>query len=329
MLKNLNLKEMNYKKFIADWAAVIATIVAIIYFSIAMPTQFLTSSNITTILRAIAVTTVLGMGLTLIFAIGGFDLSAGQMATMAGFLCMSMCIWFGVGTVGAIIYSIIGVMLITCISLFLIVKCKIPDLLATLAMTFFLEGLSLTYSGGGAISAGMPRPNGAASIGSVPSSLTTLGQSPTVIYIMLVSVILVHVFLNYTKHGRFIYSVGGNKTAARLSGIPYKKYRIATGMLAAMFIAIAGVLVCARNSSAQINGAVAYQMPALSAVFIGRSVAGQGKANAIGTFIGAILVGVLDNGLIMVGVPYYSLSAIKGVVLALALASAYFSAKEE
>ncbi len=87
--------------------------------------------------------------------------------------------------------------------------------------------------------------------------------------------------------------------------------------------------MASRNQSAQINGAAAFSMPALSAVFIGRSVAGQGKPNAVGTLIGATLVGVLDNGLVMMSVPYYSLNAIKGVVLAIALASAYYTTKEE
>jgi simple sugar transport system permease protein len=146
---------------------------------------------------------------------------------------------------------------------------------------------------------------------------------------MLISVFFVHILLRYTKYGRFIYAVGGNKTAARLSGIPTDKYRIVAGLISAFFIALAGILVVSRNQSAQINGANAYQMPALSAVFIGRSVAGQNKPNAFGTLIGAVLVGILDNGLIMMSVPYYSLNAIKGIVLAVALISAYSTVKED
>lgn len=238
-------------------------------------------------------------------------------------------IWYGTNVWLAILIAIGGTLAITMITMFLIVKCKIPDLLATCAMMFFLDGLSLTYSGGGAISAGMPRPNGAPSIGVVPQILKTMGTSPTIIIIMLVIVVFVHVFLNYTKHGRYIYAVGGNKTAARLSGIPVRKYRIIAGLMAGGFIALSGILVAARNQSAQIAGAAAFSMPALSAVFIGRSVAGQGKPNAVGTLIGATLVGVLDNGLVMMSVPYYALNAIKGVVLAIALASAYYTTKEE
>ncbi len=323
------LNKFQAGKWIRDWAAVMAVVLLFAFFSLMMPGTFATSDNFTTIFRSISITTVLAMGLTLILSVGGFDLSAGSAATMASFLLMSMVIWYNTSLWIAIPYALLGCLLLQGVTMFLIVKCKIPDLLATCAMMFLLDGLSLTYSGGGAISSGMPRPDGAPSTGIVPQTLKVLGTSPTIIIIMLVSVAFVHVFLNYTKYGRYIYAVGGNKIAARLSGIPEKKYRIIAGLMAGVFIAIAGVLVASRNQSAQINGANSYQMPALSAVFIGRSVAGQGKPNAVGTLIGATLVGLLDNGLIMMSVPYYALNMVKGVVLAIALASTYYSIKED
>lgn len=322
-------KKIHIGKLITNWAAVITVIILLLFFSIKMPDTFPTSSNITTILRSISITTVIAMGLTLTLSVGGFDLSAGATATMASFFMMSFVIWYDLNMWVAILLTIVGTLAITMINMFLIVKCKIPDLLATVAGMFFLEGLCLTYSGGGAISAGMPRPNGQPSLGGVPKAFKVLGTSPTIIIIMLVLVTLVHIFLKYTKYGRYIYAVGGNRIAAKLSGIPVKKYRILAGVMAGVCIAIGGILVASRNQSAQINGATSFQMPALAAVFIGRSVAGQGKPNAIGTLIGATLVGILDNGLIMMSVPYYSLNAIKGIVLALALASTYYSMKED
>lgn len=328
-MQEINRKKRNIGIFISNWAAIIAIFIIIIVFSIAMPDTFPTAGNITTILRSISITTVLGMGLTLTLAVGGFDLSTGYSATMASYFAMSLIIWYGTNPWIACVVAILGTMVLQFGSMFLIVVCKIPDLLATCAMMFILDGLSLTYSGGGAISAGMPRPDGVASLGRVPADFKMLGTAPTIIIVMFITVIFVHVFLSYTKFGRYIYATGGNKIAAKLSGINVKKYRVIAGLLAAVFIALAGILVASRNQSAQINGAVSYAMPALAAVFIGRSVAGQGKPNAIGTLIGSILVGILDNGLVMIAVPYYSLNAIKGLVLALALISAYWNTKEE
>lgn len=328
-LEKSSKRNLSVTKLITDWAAVMTVIILVVFFSLAMPDVFPTAGNITTVLRSISITTVLAMGLTLTLAVGGFDLAAGTTATMSSFIVMSFLIWHGVNLWVSILISIVATMGIYMISMFLIVKCKVPDLLATCAMMFFLEGLSLTYSGGGAISAGMPQPNGTPSVGIVPEALKTMGTSPTIIIIMLFAVAFVHIFLKYTKYGRYIYAVGGNKIAAKLSGIPANRYRVIAAMMAAVFVALAGILVASRNQSAQINGATAYQMPALAAVFIGRSVAGQGKPNAIGSLIGATLVGILDNGLIMMGVPYYSLNAIKGVVLAISLVSAYYSTKDE
>jgi simple sugar transport system permease protein len=122
--------------------------------------------------------------------------------------------------------------------------------------------------------------------------------------------------------------MGGNKTAAKLSGINVKKYRFLAGMITAIFIAIGAIVVCSRNSAAQITGVDNYLMPSLAAVFVGQSVGGAEKPNAIGTMIGAGLVAVLENGLTMLSVPYYALPAVKGAVLALALIAAYATKKQ-
>lgn len=326
---NKKLNAQSVTNFIKNWAAVIAIVLLVCIFTIMRPTSFLTFSNIETIMRSISINTVLAMSLTVTLAVGGFDLAAGALASVSGYFVMSYVLWYGTNFWLALLITIVFTLVLQCLTMFLIIKCKIPDLLATCAMMFVLQGIGLTYTGGGAISAGMARPDGEASVGSVPAIMKTIGTSPTIIIIMLVCVAIVHLFLTYTKYGRYIYAVGGNKTAAKLSGIPVKKYRFIAGMIAALFIAFTGVLVASRNQSAQIQGAEGYQMYALSAVFIGRSVAGQEKPNAIGTLIGAVLVGILDNGLIMVGVPYYSLNAVKGAVLAIALIAAYASTKED
>jgi simple sugar transport system permease protein len=315
------------KSFFGSWGSILALVVVFVFFSIKMP-MFLTGSNMITILRSIAVTTIMAIGVTVTLAVDGFDISVGSMATMSGCFVISFFCWYQMSIWLAIPLTIVLTIALTMFLLLLIVKFKVPDLLASLAMMFILQGLSLTYAGGGAISQGMPRSNGDATLGVIPKIFKDIGQAPTIIIIMLVIVVLVHVLMTYTKYGRYMYAVGGNKEAARLSGIPVKRYRIYAGILSAVFVAISGLLVASRNMSAQILGAEGYTMPAIAAVFIGISVAGAEKPNAFGTFIGASLVGVLENGLIMMSVPYYAMNAIKGLVLALALASAYYGKKE-
>jgi simple sugar transport system permease protein len=191
-------------------------------------------------------------------------------------------------------------------------------------MLFIVEGVAMTYTGGGSISEGMPRLDGTETFGRLAPMFKSLGAAPWIIVIMLVVVVLVHIFLNYTKHGRYMYVVGGNPEAARLSGIPVDHYRTLAYILSATMAALGGVILASRIGSSQINAGAGYLMPAVAAAYIGFSVGGVGRPNAIGTLMGAVLMGVLENGLVMMSVPYYSLNIVKGVVLAIALASTYF-----
>ena len=326
-LKNKGFK-LSYSKILSNWGSVIALILVTLFFVIRMPETFLNPANITTIFRSISVTTIMAIGLTFTLAVGGFDLSAGSMASWVGVLVISFFSWYCMKMWLAIPLTIFVAILTNLVAMLLIIFFKVPDLLATLAMMFILDGLALTYSGGGALSQGLPRTDGTPTFGIIPLEFKLMGQAPTIIIIMVIVVLVAHVFLTYTKYGRFIYATGENNEAARLSGIPVKRYRMIAGFIATIFIALSGILVASRNMSAQMQGANGYSMPAISAVFIGRSIAGAEKPNAIGTFIGAVLVGILENGLIMMSVPYYSMSAVKGLVLAIALASAYYSTKK-
>ena len=174
----------------------------------------------------------------------------------------------------------------------------------------------------------MVRPDGSHAEGLVPAAFKALGIEPDLVVIMLRVVAFAFFFLNYTKYGRYMYSIGGNPEAAKLSGIPVNRYKIIAYVLSAVFSAIGGICLAARVGTAQVSAGDAFLMPAVAAAFIGFSVGGAGKPNAIGTLIGAVLVGVLENGLIMMAVPYYAMNIIKGLVLALALAMTYSIAKK-
>lgn len=312
--------------FITKWGTVITIVLLLIFFSLASP-SFLTVSNLITILRSISIVTVIAVGVTISLTVDGFDLSVGTVATLADALVISMFVWYGWSTLPAILVALLGSLVVALVNATLIVKVRIPDLLVTLATMFIFEGVALTYTGGGSISQGMPRLDGTPTFGVIPGSFRMIGQAPWIIIIMLIVVAVVHIFLNYTKHGRYLYVVGGNREAARLSGIPVNRYRTLAYILSSLLAALGGIMLAARLGSAQINAGAGYLMPSVAAAFIGFSVAGQGRPNAIGTFLGAVLVGVLENGLVMLSVPYYSMNIVKGTVLALALAMTYFRKK--
>lgn len=326
-----NVKNQRYglqtvTDFVTKWGTVIAIIVLIAFFAITMP-QFITPSNIITILRSISIVTVIAIGLTVALTVNGLDLSIGSAATFANSLVVSLFVWYSMSTLSALIIALIVTLIIAAVNSLLIVKVKIPDMLATLSTMFIFEGIAMTYTGGGSISEGMPRLDGTPTVGVLTPSFKLLGQVPYIIIIMLAVVGLVYVFLNYTKHGRYLYVVGGNIEAARLSGIPVDRYRAIAYFLSTLLAALGGIMIASRIGSAQINAGAGYLMPAVAAAFIGYSFGGAGKPNAIGTFVGAVLIGVLENGLVMMSVPYYSLNIVKGSVLAIALAITYFKKK--
>lgn len=316
--------------FLLDWAAVIALIVSFIIFSMVTGSKFLSQNNMINILRAMSITTVFGIALTVTMATDGFDMSTCTLASCSAYVFVSMYLWYGLSLGMSILVCILVTIVLYQLTMFLILVCKVPDMLGTCALMFVHQGLGQWYIGGGAVSTGMRLPNGNAPARTLLSdSFLNIGRAPLIIIIMLVCVFAAYIFLEYTKYGRYMYAMGGNKQAARLSGINVKKIRYLAGILTALFIAIGGILVSSRGSSAQVMCCDNYFMQSLAAVFVGRSVGGFNKPNALGTLVGALLVSTLENGLTIMAVSYYILPAVKGAVLALALVAAYAGKKED
>ncbi|MHA6482248.1 ABC transporter permease [Paenibacillus sp. strain BS8-2] len=303
------------------------TIVILIAVFGTMTDNFLNYTNIINILRTISIVTIIATGLTVSLAVGGFDLSVGSTASLANALVISIFVWHG-GQIGvSLIVTIIFCLLVGLVNAFLVINFKIQDMLMTLATMFVFQGVALTYTRGATISENMILPNGDYATGEIPDIFGALGKVPWIIVIMLLVVLVVHLFLTYTKHGRYMYMIGGNPEAAKLSGIAVSKYRLAAYLISAMFAGIGGIILGARVMTAEVNSGSPYLMDAVAAAFIGYSVLGAGKPNAFGTFVGAVLIGILSNGLIMLSVPYYAMDIVKGSVLALALGITYYKRK--
>ena len=330
----LNRHNLKLSDLVTKWGTIITIVLLIILFTFVNwnettgTSMFLTSSNIITILRSISITAIIAIGLTFALSVDGMDLSIGACANFADTLIMTMFVWYNLSMGLSIVLTIVVCMSIAVVNSLLIVKLRIPDMVAALSVMFIFQGVALTYSNGGAITERMMRPDGSQAPGLAPEAFRAMGAEPWLIIIMLCVVALAHFFLSYTKHGRYMYAVGGNREAAKLSGIPVAKYKILAYFLSATFASLGGICLAARVGTAQVSAGDAYLMPAVAAAFIGFSVMGAGKANALGTMIGAILVGILENGLIMMAVPYYAMNIVKGAVLAIALALTYATKKK-
>lgn len=313
-------------EFLYKYGTIITIVLLTFIFSLAA-NNFLQGNNILNILRSISIVTIIATGITLSLAVGGFDLSVGSVASVSDALALSAFVWYSQDPLVGILVALAVAGVCGLINGFLIVKVKIPDMLATLATMFILQGLALSYARGATISQNMVMPNGNFAMGTIPSFFISLGQTPWIIIIMLCVTLSVHIFLTYTKHGRYMYMIGGNLEAARLSGIPVNRYRILAYFLAAILAGIGGIVLAARIQTTEINAGAPYLMDAVAAAYIGFSVGGAGKPNAFGTFIGGMLIGILQNGLIMLSVPYYAMDIVKGLVLAFALTVTYYKKK--
>ncbi|NSL52154.1 ABC transporter permease [Calidifontibacillus erzurumensis] len=312
--------------FLYKYGTIITIFALIIIFALANP-AFIQTSNIINILRSISIVTIIAIGITISLSVNGFDLSVGSVASLSNAIVISMFVWYSQNTFTAIAAALLAAFVVGALNSFLIVKVKIPDMLLTLATMFVVQGIALTYTKGATVSQNMVMPDGTFAEGIISPLFAKIGQVPWIIIIMVIVVILVHLFLTYTKHGRYMYVIGGNIEAARLSGIPVNKYKVLAYLLSAFFAAVGGIVLASRVMTAEINAGAPYLMDSVAAAFIGFSVLGAGKPNAVGTFVGAVLIGILQNGLVMLSVPYYAMDIVKGTVLAFALALTYYKQK--
>lgn len=320
---HLERKPFRLFDFLYKYGTIITIGVLILFFTWANP-SFLETNNLINILRSISIVTIIAIGVTISLSVNGFDLSVGSVASLSGAIAISMFVWYSQNMVVMLIAAIAAALLVGALNAFLIVKLRIPDMLTTLAMMFIIQGVALTYTKGATVSPNMVMADGTFATGTISPIFEQMGKAPWIIIAMLVIVVVVHIFLSYTKHGRYMYIIGGNAEAARLSGIPVNKYKVLAYLLSAACAAIGGMVLASRLMTAEINAGTPYLMDAVAAAFIGFAVFGAGKPNAIGTFVGAILLGILQNGLVMISVPYYAMDIVKGTVLAFALGLTYY-----
>jgi ribose transport system permease protein len=256
--------------------------------------------------------TIVGAGLTFGFAAKEIDLSVGYTVGLAGILVPFLLIQ-GWPLAGAILVGLVAGLAVGLINGLLVTKVGIPSLIATLAMGSVLFGVNFLVTGGRAIYGGLPQ------------SFLDLGQGrifeiPNLAFFMLGFALIAWFVMERTVFGRYLYAVGGNQKAAELSGVRISFYRVAALTIVSLFAAIAGVLLAARLGSGQPNVGERYLLDGLATVFIGMTMFRPGTATIAGTFCGALFIGVINNGLNLVGMDTYVQNIIKGVIIIVAVA---------
>lgn len=303
------------------------------YFS-TVSDAFFTYGNFTDILRSISIVTLLALGVTFTLVVDGFDLSVGSTMSLSTVVTASLMVWYDMPLWLVLLLPLLVGVLVGVVNSFLIVVVGIPDLLATLSMMYIVAGLHRTYTEGYSIYNNMPLTSGGTAPGQLSDAFLWIGQGqmlglPVPVWIMLLFVLAAYVLLNHTRWGRILYMTGGNAEAATLSGVNVKKVKFTAYVVSGVFASMAGILFTARVGSGQIDAGAPLLMEAVAAVFVGYSVLGAGKPNALGTFFGAAVIGILLNGLTILNLPYYAFDIIKGAVLVAALAVTYVYAKNK
>ena len=269
---------------------------------------FLTLGNIADILRQTSINGILAVGMTYVVLTAGIDLSVGSTLALAGIISASLvtgphphgaAIGLAAGlAVGAAIGAINGL---------LVARLSIPPFVATLGMLSAARGLTYIYNDG------MP-------VTDLPDGYLTIGTGaiagiPVPIIVFALVVVLFWFVLRYTTYGRYVYAVGGNAKSAKTSGISTGKILFSVYVIGGLLAGLAGIILAARTTSALPQAGVSYELDAIAAVVIGGTSLSGGTGSLGGTVVGALLIGVINNGLNLLGVSSYYQQVVKGVII--------------
>ena len=283
--------------------------------------KFLTMDNGWNVLRQIAVNICISVGMTLIVLTAGIDLSVGSVLALCGAITAGLLkngiklpsadLFIGFTLLGALLAGIIAGALLGLFNGFVITKFKVPPFVGTLAMLTIARGLTMLWTQGHPIS-------------NLGASFAVIGTGwflgiPVPVWIAGVVVLLAIFITRQTRLGRYIYAIGGNENAAILSGIRINKVKLIVYSIAGALAAVGGIMVTSRLDSAQPNAGSGYELDAIAAVVIGGTSLSGGKGSIGGTVMGAVIIGVLNNGLVLLNVSPFWQQVVKGAVILIAV----------
>jgi ribose transport system permease protein len=278
--------------------------------AIASP-HFLTSTNLSSVVRQTAVINIMALGMTIIIIAGGIDLSVGCILAMGGLLGtmamekgMSIGAGIAVGILSGLICGLINGVLITAL--------RINPFIVTLGTLGIFRGSALI------ISNGLP-------VHQIPQAFSFLGEGnlfgvPFVLWILMLCAVLAHLILERTPLGRYSFAIGSNADAALYSGIPVTLITVSVYTLGGMLTGLAGMIEASRLMTGQPTAGQGYELQAIAAVVIGGGSLRGGEGSVVGTLVGALIMGLLANGSDLLGISPYLQQAIIGAVIILAVA---------
>lgn len=302
-------KSFDLKKFLMKYIMYLFLILMCIVLAIASD-KFLTVRNLMSIVKQISIQSIVAIGMTMIIISGNIDLSVGSLVALCS-VVGAMMMNKGVPAVVAIVASLVIGALAGFITGGVTAKLKLHSFLVTLALMTAFRGLAQTLTNGRPV-AGLP-----SSFGKIASA--NIGPVPILVIYMIVLYAIFMYMMKYTAFGRSIYAVGSNQESARLSGINIDMVKTMVFVISGALCGLAGVLLTAKVRSGDPTCANGWEMDTIAGAIIGGTdmMGGEGKLG--GTIIGLLFVGILANGMVLLGVSAYMQSVIKGLVIFLAV----------
>lgn len=285
-------------------------IVLFVLLAVASP-NFLTVTNLSSVVRQTAVINIMSLGMTMIIISGGIDLSVGAILAMGGLLG-TMAMEKGMPIPAGILIGMLTGLFWGTVNGALITRLRVAPFIVTLGTLGIVRGLTLI------ISNGLP-------VHRIPPAFSFLGEGtvlgvPFVLWLLLGCAVLTHVILERTRLGRYTFAIGSNEEAAVYTGVPVKFDLTAVYAIAGMLTGLAGMIEASRLMTGQPTAGNGYELQAIAAVVIGGGSLHGGEGSVIGTLIGAFIMGLLSNGSDLLGVSPYLQQAIIGAVIILAVA---------
>lgn len=275
-------------------------------FSIATD-SFLTVGNITDVIRTNTINGLLAVGLTYVILAGGIDLSVDATVCLAGLVAG----YLSPTPVLAVIAGVAIGMLIGTFNGLVLEKSGVQPFIFTLAMSRLVRGIVLATTKG-------------KNYYTIDSSFTAIARSkicgiPTLIIMFVLIIVVTYFALNRSRYGRYVYAVGSNEEAARLSGIRTHRIKVSAYLIAGALAGLAGVLLTARLAGAETNAADGWSLDAVSAVIIGGTSMRGGRGGILNTLLGIFIIAVLNNGMTLLGVPTNYNQLVKGLLMIIAV----------
>ncbi|WP_175864209.1 ABC transporter permease [Burkholderia cepacia] len=272
--------------------------------------SFLSAANLENVLRQVSINAIIAVGMTCVILTGGIDLSVGSVMALSGTLAAGLMV-AGVNAVAALAIGIAVGLGFGFLNGLFVAFAGMPPIIVTLATMGIARGLALIYTGGYPID-GLP--DWVAFFGSGK----VFGiQAP--VLIMLAVYAIAWLLLDRMPFGRYVYAIGGNEQATRLTGVRVARVKLIVYTLAGLTSALAAIVLTGRLMSGQPNAGVGFELDAIAAVVMGGTSISGGRGAILGTLVGALLLGVLNNGLNMIGVNPYVQNVIKGGIILLAI----------